>query len=293
MEEKHELGSKSILSNVTIPSGKSCLGDLEIALDTIFNHPNVGPFISKQLIQKLVTSNPSPAYVQRVAEIFNDNGEGVRGDLKAVVRAILLDEEALAEVDLSSSFGKVKEPVVRLASFMRSFSAKIDAEYSLKDHYAYGQMYLHSGTVFNFYRPDYTSGSELYNQNLVAPELQIATASNITNLSNTWRTLIYNKMKIGEITDNSSFYNFDFNYEYNLLPDSPDELIEHFNLLTMQGNMSDSMKSSLKEFIIAQMGQYRNDGQKRALYHTLFIIMNTAQQNFFSNSNYTNPTTPI
>jgi uncharacterized protein (DUF1800 family) len=93
-DNHHDTGSKLLLNGVTLPAGGTTQGDLTAALQNIFNHPNVGPFISKQLIQRLVTSNPSPEYVSRVAGVFNDNGSGVRGDLKAVVTAILLDQEA-------------------------------------------------------------------------------------------------------------------------------------------------------------------------------------------------------
>lgn len=105
----------------TLPAGASARDDVNKALDVLFNHPNVGPFIGRQLIQKLVTSHPSPAYVSRISAVFNDNGSGVRGDLAAVVRAILLDPQARALPD--ANFGKVREPVLRIAHWMRAFNA--------------------------------------------------------------------------------------------------------------------------------------------------------------------------
>ena len=121
----HSPGPKALLNGVTLPAGQTPEKDLDDAIDVIFNHPNVGPFIGRQLIQRLVTSNPSPAYVARVARTFNDNGSGVRGDLKAVVRAILLDPEA-RDVSLAAGdrYGKQREPVVRFASFLRALGAK-------------------------------------------------------------------------------------------------------------------------------------------------------------------------
>ena len=101
------------------------VGDVKIALDTLFNNPNVGPFIGKQLIQRLVTSNPSPAYVARVAAAFDNNGSGVRGDMKAVWKAILLDPEART-VGTSTSAGKLREPVLRLAHMLRAFNADLE-----------------------------------------------------------------------------------------------------------------------------------------------------------------------
>jgi len=124
-EEFHDKSEKTIVGNVVIPSGMNAADELSLALDTIFNHPNVPPFVSKQLIQRLVTSNPSPEYVQRVAAIFRDNGEGVRGDLSAVVPAILLDEEALnGHQQEQRVFGKLKEPVIKIASIWRAFDAR-------------------------------------------------------------------------------------------------------------------------------------------------------------------------
>ena len=110
----HSVSQKQFLG-VTIPATTiaDTNGDVRIALDTLFNHPNIGPFIGKQLIQRLVSSNPSPAYVSRVAGIFNNNGSGVRGDMKAVIKAVLLDPEARAAVVSTSTRGKVREPVVR------------------------------------------------------------------------------------------------------------------------------------------------------------------------------------
>ncbi|NEW60754.1 DUF1800 family protein, partial [Sulfurovum sp. bin170] len=289
MEERHEVGEKVILNNTTIPAGQSCFGDLEMALDTIFNHPNVGPFFSKQLIQKLVTSNPSPSYIARVATIFNDNGEGVRGDLKAVIRAILLDENALAEVDIESSFGKIKEPVVRFAAFMKAFETTLVAEFPLYDPAnIYDQTVLHADSVFNFYQPDFSVGKELFDNNLVAPELQIATAMNVTNLSNTFKTLIYDHSEvaiIGKVFNKPRYeykHAINLNPEYRLLLESPELLIERYNLLLMQGNMSDEMKVLLKEYMEERIASFRSNGRKRALLDGLFIIMNSPQQNILN-----------
>ena len=108
----------------TIPAGTDGPNSLRLALDAIFAHPNVAPFVSKQLIQHLVTSNPAPAYVARIAAVFENNGSGVRGDLRAVVRAILLDVEARSEaIAGAASFGKLREPINRLTGWARAFNA--------------------------------------------------------------------------------------------------------------------------------------------------------------------------
>ena len=108
----HEPGQKHLLNGFVVPAGQSGIQDVELAIDNLFNHPNVGPFIGRQLIQRLVTSNPSPAYIERVARVFNDNGAGIRGDLRAVVRSILLDPEATSPADPLTVSGALREPLV-------------------------------------------------------------------------------------------------------------------------------------------------------------------------------------
>jgi uncharacterized protein (DUF1800 family) len=166
-------------------------GDLKVALDKLYNHPNVGPFIAKQLIQRLVTSNPKPAYVARVAKVFNDDGTGVRGNMQAVVKAIFMDPQArrpgLAQ---TPGYGKVKEPVIRLTSFLRAYGATSDSGLYLigttdDAGTALAQSPLRSESVFNFYRPGYMNvgGSTAFN-GLVAPELQITTESSVAGYAN-------------------------------------------------------------------------------------------------------------
>ena len=132
----HATNAKSFLGTTIAASATADpAGDLKIGLDTLFNHPNVGPFISRQLIQRLVTSNPTPAYVGRVAAVFNNNGQGVRGDLGAVVKAVLLDPEArnTAAALADPNYGKLREPVVRMANWMRASGAHVGFR-QLDDH---------------------------------------------------------------------------------------------------------------------------------------------------------------
>ena len=120
---QHETGVKTFLGT-NIPAGTAGPASLGLALDAIFAHPNVPPFVSKQLIQHLVTSNPSPAYVGRISAVFANNGAGVRGDLRAVVRAILLDAEARTDANAGGTqYGKLREPILRLAGWARAFGA--------------------------------------------------------------------------------------------------------------------------------------------------------------------------
>lgn len=207
-----------------LANGGTGASDLKFALDNIFNHPNVGPFIAKQLIQRLVTSNPSPAYVQRVAKIFNNDGTGTRGNLKAVVQQILLDPEArFGQWQNPDTFGKLREPLLTLTHYWRAMGAKhvcgtnIAAVgtpgtmgYSPPSSYAnqpyrYGgdgtawstgisvswgrgvdQAALDAPTVFNFFKPGYLPPGEMTTKNLTGPEFQIATDSIIADTNNTF-----------------------------------------------------------------------------------------------------------
>ena len=177
---------------------------LEIALDTLFNHPNVGPFFGRQMIQRLVCSDPSPAYVARVATVFNNNGKGVRGDLAAVFKAILLDSEATSAAGLTSTtFGKLREPMVRTAQWARTFKAtslkgtwKIgNPNYSAVD--ALGQSPLQAPSVFNFFRPGYVPPSTaMAFSKATAPEFQLVNESTTASYINYLQNFLANGMYV-------------------------------------------------------------------------------------------------
>ena len=181
----HDTGAKTLLNGFMIPAGQTGDQDLQMALDNIFNHPNVGPFIATRLIHRLVTSNPSPGYVARVATVFNNNGFGERGDLGAVVKAILLDPEARPAMHMEID-GKVKEPLLRLTQLWRAYDATSQSGvYPLAPAYIiFGQGPLQASHVFNFFSPFYSPPGEIRNSGLVAPELQIATEYQNTFVTN-------------------------------------------------------------------------------------------------------------
>ena len=192
----HSDDEKSFLGT-TIPAGTNATETLRITLDTLFNHPNVPPFFGKQMIQRLVTSNPSAAYVDRVAAAFENNGSGVRGDLTAVFKAILLDDEALAESSLSDpTFGKLREPMIRFAQWGRTFGAQSASNNwvigNLSDASTrLGQAPLRSPSVFNFFRPGYVPlNSETSARNLVAPEMQIVNETSVAGFINFMERMI-------------------------------------------------------------------------------------------------------
>ena len=176
---------------VSIPANTPAAAGLKTMLDALFNHPNNAPFISKQLIQRLVTSNPSPAYVQRVATIYTNNGQGVRGDLGAVYAAILQDDEARAPSGLSAlEFGKLREPIVRLAQWARTFNAPtVSTDWTKLGDYSdagirLGQSPLRSPSVFNFFRPGYVPSNSGLSAGAVAPEFQLVNESSVAGYLN-------------------------------------------------------------------------------------------------------------
>ncbi|MBK7260599.1 MAG: DUF1800 domain-containing protein [Rubrivivax sp.] len=182
---------------MTIPAGTDGSTALRLALDRLAGHANVGPFIGRQLIQRLVTSNPSPAYVARVSAAFADNGQGVRGDLKAVLRAVLLDYEAREPTRSDDpAYGKLREPLLRFLSWARSFGAtSASGDWTIGDlsdsATRLGQSPLRSASVFNFFRPGYVpAGTALGNASLAAPEFQITTETTVAGYLNFMQRVI-------------------------------------------------------------------------------------------------------
>ncbi len=281
----HEAGPKYLLNGQSVPAGQSTLQDINAAIDNLFNHPNVGPFIGKLLIQRLVKSNPSPAYVERVAAAFNDNGNGIRGDLKAVFRAILTDSEA---IDCSwkehAYSGKLREPLLIYTQALRAFNATNQSGrlwnwgYLFDD--AVSQGILASPSVFNFYLPEFQPNGAVADADLVAPEFQIhtsATAINYMNLVYDWFINEY----YGEISvvasntvmnapsyEESDLKPIDYIYldlsdEEALANDAP-ALVERLNLILTGGLLSDTTKANIINAVESVSGN--GDKVKVALY---------------------------
>ena len=184
--EHHQAGTKALLNGYTVPANQTPAQDLANALDNIFNHPNVGPFISQRLIQHLVTSNPSPAYVARVAAIFANNGQGVRGDLSAVVRAILTDTEARGVTPATNVFGHLREPALFITSALRSLGGQSDGVLLRSASSAMGQPIFSPDTVFSFYPPSY----QIPGTQTLAPEFGIQNAATALARANFINTVI-------------------------------------------------------------------------------------------------------
>lgn len=295
-ENKHDTDQKVLFGNQVIPAGQSAYDDLSAAMDILFNHPNVAPFISKQLIQRLVTSNPTPGYVERVANVFNNNGQGERGDLGAVVRAILLDDEARnGHLTMPDTFGKVKEPILKLSAFWRAFKAqgtRVEErngqvyEHRLRHRGSdrtFGQRPFGSFSVFNFYRPDYQPAGSLTQANLLAPELQIHTDSQIVASMNTMGANIYwrdinNEWPQTEVAGDSwDVYPSAMNFTYEkTLAETPQEILDRINLLLLAGHMSTPMYDEILSYLQAQdAGQ---DWLKQLMvYDAMYLVTASAE----------------
>jgi uncharacterized protein (DUF1800 family) len=194
---RHSSGPKKLLNGAALPAGQTPEKDLADALDNIANNPNVAPFMSKRLIQFLVTSNPSSAYVSRISAVWNNNGQGVRGDMRAVVRAILLDTEARTYSASAANVGKVREPMVKFIHFVNAMQGQSkNGRNSIwwldsPDDYL-GQSPLLAPSVFNFFSPFYTRAGAIAQAGLVVPEMQLVTDTQIVGSANFFTRMINN-----------------------------------------------------------------------------------------------------
>ena len=246
----HDDTQKSILNGVVLPAGQGGTKDLQQVLDALFSHPNTASFISKQLIQRLVTSNPTPAYVYRVAQKFEDNGSGTRGDLRAVVRAILTDYEARSSTTLTSpSFGKLREPLIRAAALLRSFGASpssgrfISGLSNTESQLA--QSALRSPTVFNFFRPDYVLPGPLAAAGLVAPEYEITDATYAISVPNFLRGFVFNVAGT-----NPDTVVLNLSHEQSLVA-TPSALLDHLNQVMCGGNLTAATRTRVTTMLTA------------------------------------------
>ncbi|WP_395707328.1 DUF1800 family protein [Casimicrobium huifangae] len=241
---------------------------LNSAIDNVFCHPNVGPFISRHLIKFLVTSTPTPAYVQRVAAVFNDNGSGVRGDMKAVIRAILLDDEAVSPATTLTAteyakFGKLKEPMLRLSAILRAFngtsaSGRYQLHYINDVEYGISQGPLQSPTVFNYFHPEFAPPGPVSTNGAIAPEFEITTTTAVASTQNFLGSVItssngnnlYKQNGQGDFsgtcdstnTQDCIFSNLSDLYA---IQASSSSLFDYINLVLLGGTLSPTNKAAL------------------------------------------------
>jgi uncharacterized protein (DUF1800 family) len=240
----HDTTQKTFLGQ-TLPANQTITQDLDGAIDIVFNHPNVGPFVATRLIRALVTSNPSPAYIARIAAVFNDNGQGVRGDLQAVVRAILLDPEARNDQP-PSNFGKLRSPMLYYLSFSRALQSQIPVQnQSAYIYYTLGEGMLDPASVFGHYSPLY----RIPKTALFGPEFQIYSPTEAVNRGN----YLYQDL---------SFYNggvYDITPFINIASDQV-QLVNAVDNALLFGRMSQTTRASIYKAL-----QASNDNRSRAL----------------------------
>ncbi|MFK7994245.1 MAG: DUF1800 family protein [Granulosicoccus sp.] len=279
-ERFHDKGSKTLLNGAVVPAGLSAREDMAFALDNIFQHPNVGVVVSRHLIQRLITSNPSPEYIERIATVFNNNGNGERGDLAAVVKAILLDTEAREGHLVNPDFGKLREPIVRLAHLWRALDATPGlaangvhntADFTLQrvDEMT-GQAVMSSPSVFNFYKPDHTV---VPGGRTLSPEMEIMSEANLASTHNNYHHQIYrfnNRADIPSIGDNPRVTIVNLEPLVELAVD-PDELLDWYNLVLFAGGMPDDMRQTLFDYLRSLPDD--DAGRFAKVQDTLFMIM--------------------
>ncbi len=274
-EPNHDTSVKTLLNGLADPAGLTAAQDLKVALDNIFTHPNVAPFVSKQLIQHLVTSNPSPAYVARVAQVFNDNGSGVRGSLASVLMAILLDPEARAADDdptaTPTTGGKLREPVFLLASMMRGLGAVVNDTNNLTGMATnLGQQLFYPPTVFNYFAPGYDipptySGGAA----LLGPEFQLESPSAAVTRYNTVNSVIYGNLGAGAVIDLTPFSN---------LGNNPAALFTAVSNAFFYGQMPAAMQTVIQSATTAITGTTAAAAKARA-QAALYLGLSSAYYN--------------
>ena len=279
-DDFHEPGQKVILGDKIIPDGQTGEEDLDMALDYLFNHPNVGPFISKRLIQQLIKSNPSPGYIADVASVFNDNGDGERGDLAAVIKEILLHDEArTCEWSEHPENGKLKSPVGRYVQFARLFALNDEVANYWTSGFRFQantyQLPLASPSVFNFYLPDHQPNGELADNGLYAPEFEIynsVTSVGYANEADTWirQGKVFNIQKLNYEV-HPSFQ------DYQASTEDAEVLINELNTVLALGNLSDPAWGTISEAVSSVV--FGDDLSRQRLEMALYLIMISPEYN--------------
>lgn len=275
-EDYHATGEKVLLNGLTVPAGNSAEQDLNAALDNIFHHPNVGPFLAKRLIQRLVTSNPSPRYIADVSAVFNADENGIRGSLGSMIKAILLHDEAQnGHITHANTFGKLKEPLLRITALWRAFTPEvIKADFS----YAWvnndiGQAPMSSPSVFNFFTPEFSQPGEVRNLGLVSPEFQIHDESTIIKLTN---RLLANSIWSHNFKYESDARRIALNIrpQVELLEEDPELLLDQLDLLLLGGDMS----AELRQRARVLMSKFTTDTASISqVIETIFLIVSSPE----------------
>ena len=291
-QEYHSKQEKNILPGVTIPAGQPGMDDINQAIDALFNHPNVAPFLSKRLIQHLVKSNPSPAYVNRISTVFNNNGSGVRGDFAAVVKAILLDPEA-RDCDWLENYqnGKLIQPLERFTTLFKAFDVSTPSGRIWFDDFntffnPTSQSFLSSPTVFNFFSPFYAEDEYIAPRDLVSPEFEILNSvtaiAYINAMENSIKIRPFRNQTIPNTegtflagNDNDEPL-LDFTDELSIYENQGvDALLDRLNLILCRGQLSSGTHNIIANTILQNEENINAYGPENALEDALYFIMMT------------------
>jgi uncharacterized protein (DUF1800 family) len=239
VQTNHDVGTKTLFNGFVVPANMQASQELELVLNHLFQHPNVAPFISKQLIQKLVTGDPSPAYVERVARVFNNNGQGIKGDLRAVVRAILLDAEARGPIKTDSAYGKLKEPVLMALSAYRGLGGVNDGVWTRLVHAPLGQDVYRAPTVFNYYVPDNTISN-----GKLGPEFEILNSTTVFARKNFLNNVVYTNYNPDATVTGATGTIVDW-APFQALAGNPAALVDKLSWLFTAGSLSQTAQQQI------------------------------------------------
>ncbi|HEX5054675.1 MAG TPA: DUF1800 domain-containing protein [Planctomycetota bacterium] len=269
-DDYHDMQPKLVLGT-TLPAGRTARQDLAQALDLLANHANVGPFLSRQLIQRLVTSNPSPAYVARVAAVWANDGTGTRGNLGAVLRAILVDGEARTGEVGAPDYGKVREPILMQTALWRAFGAvSPDGSFMFANpEFTFAQAALRARSVFNFFRPDYAPQGEIAAAGRVSPEFQILDHTSVIATVNQMYRSIFERV-LGDPASPQDEILLDLAPLTTLAADV-DALIDRLDALLLMGSMSATLRSILHSHL-----EVENDNKLRA-QDALYLVVTSPE----------------
>ncbi len=274
--EYHDTGEKKILNGKVIPAGQTAEEDLADALDNIADHPNVGPFIVKHLIAKLVTSNPSKQYVRDVVQVFNSNSNGERGNLGSTVKAILMHKEARqGHIENPDTFGKTKEPLLRITQMWRAFEPNDgihpDFNYAwVSDELQ--QAPLASPTVFNFFTPDFSQPGRIRDMGLVSPEFEILDESSMISLTS---RVLANSLWSHNYKVAGDGHRIAINIDREMEMEHDRELLlDHLDLLLLGGRMSPELRLEVSKLMDTR--DYNNAASQR-IAEAIFLIMSSPE----------------
>ena len=245
VEAEHDTTSKTIFANITIPAGQTAGQDLESVLDALMKQTTMAPFVCQQLIQHLVTSNPSPQYIQRVSNVFLNNGSGARGDLKAVVTAILTDTEAragdapraTAAVGAAVNFGHMREPILLVANLLRGLNGTLTAQSTVyNDAASLSENLFNEPSVFSYFSPQYRT-----EKGLLGPEFQIYSTQTAATRADLVNTAIYAKLA-GATLDLSPFVK---------LGGNTSQLLDYISMVFLHHSMSTALQVAATDAVNA------------------------------------------